>query len=346
MTTPRFSIIVPVYNTEAFLSACVESVLRQGGSDYELLLADDGSTDGCGALCDNYAQRCAPAVRTIHWPNAGLLMTRRRALAEARGEYVLFLDSDDCLAEGALDALRAILLREEPDIILYRWLRIDENGSPTDDVSEHLFPEGPISRTRVLSRAAETEALNSLCLKLIRRTLFDTDADYAPCAAVTNGEDLLQSLPVIQAAERFYYTSSALYLYRLNSASITNASRKGNYLYLKLVRQRLLDVLEAEGLATDASLLAFFRVSCSRLLALMNAAASASEDGIEPMLRSLLDCPVVYRMRPYVLRFSMSLYLRLTVSAYLRGHLRLSLLMLRFRSAVFRLLDALRGGGA
>lgn len=341
--TPLFSIIVPVYNVEAFLPACVDSVLRQSGSDYEIILFDDGSTDGSGALCDDYSRRNAPCVRTFHRPNAGLLMTRRNALAEARGRYVMFLDSDDCLAPEALGALRAVVQREQPDIILYRWRRIEMDGSLTDDESELLFSEGPVGRAAVLSRMAQTEALNSLCIKLARRELFDTDVDYTPCADVTNGEDLLQSIPVVTAAERLYYLPDTLYLYRLNTGSMTYVTLRGNYRYLMFVRQRLLNTLEREGLDTRENLEPFFWICWRRLFVLLDAAARRAEPVYETLLCSLRTAPIIDRMCAFVHVLPVSSYEKIAFFVYRRGGLPLTLWMLRFRSCVTRLLDRMRG---
>ena len=91
-----FSVCIPVYNTSKYLDECLASVLCQTEKDYEIVLVDDGSTDGSGALCDRYAARY-PHIRVIHKENEGLMMTRRRGFQEALGDYFICLDSDDAL---------------------------------------------------------------------------------------------------------------------------------------------------------------------------------------------------------------------------------------------------------
>ena len=94
---PSVSVIVPVYQAEAFLTACADSVLAQTFSDWELLLIDDGCTDGSPALCDALAARDS-RVRAFHkHPNAGVSEARNTGLREARGESIAFLDADDAL---------------------------------------------------------------------------------------------------------------------------------------------------------------------------------------------------------------------------------------------------------
>ena len=92
--TPFFSVIIPIYNVEPYLRECVDHVLAQSFRDLEVILVDDGSPDGCGDICDAYAQ-ADPRVRVIHKPNGGLSDARNAGLRIAVGAYILFLDSDD-----------------------------------------------------------------------------------------------------------------------------------------------------------------------------------------------------------------------------------------------------------
>jgi glycosyltransferase involved in cell wall biosynthesis len=88
------SIIVPVYNTEKYLDQCIQSILSQTYTDFELLLIDDGSTDSSGAICDRYAEQDS-RVRVFHKPNGGVSSARNLGLDNAKGEWVTFCDSDD-----------------------------------------------------------------------------------------------------------------------------------------------------------------------------------------------------------------------------------------------------------
>ena len=89
-----FSIIVPIYKVEKFLNRCVDSILAQSFTDFEVILVDDGSPDGCGAICDAYADR-DPRVRVIHKPNGGLVSARNAGIFAARGDYICYVDGDD-----------------------------------------------------------------------------------------------------------------------------------------------------------------------------------------------------------------------------------------------------------
>lgn len=101
---PLISIIVPVYRAEKYLPACIESILRQSLSDFELFLVDDGSPDRSGAMCDTYSEK-DPRIQVIHKENGGVSSARNTGLAYARGTYVVFVDSDDHLGENYLKNL-------------------------------------------------------------------------------------------------------------------------------------------------------------------------------------------------------------------------------------------------
>ena len=92
-----FSVIVPVYNVEEYLSKCIESVLGQTYTQFELILVNDGSTDNCGKICDEYAAKDR-RIRVVHKENGGLVSARQKGAGEATGDYVCCLDGDDWLA--------------------------------------------------------------------------------------------------------------------------------------------------------------------------------------------------------------------------------------------------------
>ena len=97
----KISFIIPVYNCKAYLPACVESIRAVNVADYEILLIDDGSTDGSGIVCDELAERF-PEIRVVHQANAGASAARNRGIQEATGELILFIDADDSIDSIAL----------------------------------------------------------------------------------------------------------------------------------------------------------------------------------------------------------------------------------------------------
>ena len=100
----KLSIIIPVYRTQNTLQRCLESILCQSFTDYEIILVDDGSPDNCPYLCDEYTQKDA-RIKVIHKENGGLSDARNIGIQQAQGEYITFIDSDDTIKNGTLSAL-------------------------------------------------------------------------------------------------------------------------------------------------------------------------------------------------------------------------------------------------
>jgi glycosyltransferase involved in cell wall biosynthesis len=122
-SAPRFSIVVPAYNVAPYLASCLDSLIAQGGGDFEIILVNDSSTDETGAIADRFAEQYT-CLRVIHAPvNAGVSAARNRALDAARGKYVVFVDGDDRLLEGALSGVRSHLeLHGDADILVCRFV--------------------------------------------------------------------------------------------------------------------------------------------------------------------------------------------------------------------------------
>ena len=123
----KLSIIIPIYNVEAYLPGCLDSVLDPDSTDYEIIAVNDGSTDASGQIARDYAARYPKLLRLLEQPNGGLGCARNTGLKHAQGEYVLFLDSDDSLAPGALpEILQA--LDTGCDVIFFDFTTVDEAG--------------------------------------------------------------------------------------------------------------------------------------------------------------------------------------------------------------------------
>ena len=148
------SVIIPVYKVEKYLDKCVESVVGQTYSDLEIILVDDGSPDGCSAMCDAWAEKDG-RIKVIHKPNGGLSSARNAGLVKASGEYVFFLDSDDTISANCIELLADAVRHDNSDICIANVARIDENGKPIkallfdsdmllskDDVFEDIAKKG------------------------------------------------------------------------------------------------------------------------------------------------------------------------------------------------------------
>ncbi len=224
ISVPKISVIVPVYNVEAYLDRCIESVLAQTFTDYELLLVDDGSTDGSGAICARYAGEYPSLVRTLTQRNAGQGIARSAGIAAARGEYLFFLDSDDYIAPDALGELYALAEAKRADLILFGLQYVSESGA----YLEKLLPNSP--QDTVFSLDSRPELLlemPSVCTKLVRRALFTEHNLSFPREWY---EDLRVSAKLYAIAQNVVCTGKAFYFYFMRSGSTmrnTNAERNG-----------------------------------------------------------------------------------------------------------------------
>lgn len=130
----RFSIIIPIYNTESYLAACLDSAVNQQYDDYEVVCVDDGSTDGSAEILQHYASQ-HPHIRTIRQENRGIGSARNAGLQAARGDYILFLDSDDWLEADSLQVLSQHT--SQNDIVCFgghRYFNYQQHYEPADPI--------------------------------------------------------------------------------------------------------------------------------------------------------------------------------------------------------------------
>ena len=121
---PKFSVIVPVYNVEKYLGQCIQSILNQTFQDYELILVNDGSTDASGHICDEYSN-VHEKIKVIHKKNGGCSEARNTGLAVAKGNYIIFVDSDDYIEKYALETFNdAISNSYSPDVLITRLRQV------------------------------------------------------------------------------------------------------------------------------------------------------------------------------------------------------------------------------
>lgn len=126
MVSPKISIIVPVYNAERYLNRCIDSILAQSFTNFELLLINDGSLDRSGEICDLYAQRDS-RIRVYHKRNAGVSSARNWGLSNATGEWVIFLDSDDWIEKECIDSCMTVI-SQFPDLDIIRFAYYKETN--------------------------------------------------------------------------------------------------------------------------------------------------------------------------------------------------------------------------
>ena len=219
----RFSVIIPVYNTELYLKGCIESLLLQSYDNFEIILIDDGSTDSSGLICDEYVKRYPYKIKCIHKDNEGLLMTRLRGYKEAVGDYILNLDSDDEFRLDALSILDSCITKTDSDLILFQ-ASIDNNYTELWPNSRLELESGTVLAPSFLKKLiCSGPSINNMAFKCAKKSLFVNIQKLSVYSGMNNEEDLMQSLQLIDKCKKPFYIAEMLYYYRqTNTTSISN----------------------------------------------------------------------------------------------------------------------------
>lgn len=207
------SVIVPVYNVEPYLRQCIDSILAQTYTDFELILVDDGSTDNCGAICDECAKH-DDRIRVIHQENGGVSAARNTGIDAARGDYIAFVDSDDVVSSLYLRTLFRLIDENGADISVCMTQNFQENVSPSESSGKTCILSG---REACLSIYHFSGILwVSACAKLYKSELFV--GIRFPVGYIHEDQAIIPKL--LYNAKRVAITQDKLYGYRQSRGSI------------------------------------------------------------------------------------------------------------------------------
>lgn len=214
------SVIIPVYNQIQYLKDCIDSIVHQLTDDVEVLLIDDGSNDGSELLCDKF-QNLNDNIRTIHKSNGGLSSARNEGMKNAKGRYLLFLDSDDELAKNAVEVLKENIKKFSPEMVLYRCTYKKNDRY-------RLIGTGnvrKINQSTALELLVTNKIGNQICFKAYKRELFER----IEFPEGRNYEDMATFYRLLLKSEKIIMIDSSLYIYNLmNSSSITQTISEKN----------------------------------------------------------------------------------------------------------------------
>ena len=222
MSKPFISVVVPVYNVEHELSRCVDSILVQSYANIEVILVDDGSTDGCPSMCDAY-EKMVSRVRVIHKSNGGLSSARNAGLSCATGEWILYVDSDDYILNDSCERLIAVGAKYDCDIVSADAIR-EFNGGQEYMVHGSLADgECYPSRDFILKTVKPGEWYAPACFNLYKRSfLIENNLFFVEGLL---HEDLEMQPRVFLAAKTVAYCAYPFYRYVDRASSIMNASK-------------------------------------------------------------------------------------------------------------------------
>lgn len=223
----KLSIIVPVYKVRRHLQRCIESILQQTYTDYELILVDDGSPDSSGAICDRYAQEC-DKVRVIHKKNGGLSSARNAGISAAKGEYITFVDGDDAVASGTY-YYNMNILRNNPDVDILEYPIHKYYESPRSKIIS-FKPEKVSGNERIFKDWVKRQGYEHCfaCNKIYRADLFM----FVRYPEGEVFEDTLVTPILFSSSENVYYSDCGFYYYYDNDSSISNTHSFASYKFL------------------------------------------------------------------------------------------------------------------
>ncbi|MCI8505909.1 MAG: glycosyltransferase [Lachnospiraceae bacterium] len=238
---PMVSIIVPIYNAEKYLFHCIESVLNQTYKNIEVILVDDGSSDNSLKICMEYS-KADERIRIIQGSHQGVVLARKRGVKEAKGEYCIFVDSDDWIDKYLLESTVPMTEGGSVDIVNYNLCSVDNSGVRR---WKYTVPEGRYKKESLKGIYGKMifdfqygcpGLIQSLCTKLIRKEVLWSclkDVDQR----ITLGEDAAVAYPMMLRAEKVVVLHKAFYFYRIRPESMCHSTDDEIFAKVSLFQQ-------------------------------------------------------------------------------------------------------------
>ena len=251
------SVVLPIYNVEKYLRRCLDSVVNQTYKNLEILLINDGSTDNCLKICEEYAELDS-RVQVINKKNAGLGMARNTGIDYAKGEYICFFDSDDYIELNTIEKLYKIIVSEQPEIVCYGFNKVNGEGKITEknipqigkivfensDVISKFLPnlisENPQNGKASNLNMSAWAAIYSM--KLIK----ENDWKFVSEREIIS-EDVYSLLSLYKNVKKVAILEEALYYYCENDTSLTNIYRKDRYEKIEYCYKRCVELCRKIG---------------------------------------------------------------------------------------------------
>lgn len=221
----KFSVLIPVYNTEKYLEKCLQSVLNQTYQNFEIVIVDDGSTDNSSMICDKYRDIYSDKIIVIHKANQGLISARRVGIDNANGDYCIFVDSDDYIKENLLCELSRVLNKDETiDLLIYSFNYVQDNKIVKQ--FHRIEQDGAVwndsNRKEIIEKLLYSNDVTPIWIKAVKTTFLKSDStNYSQFYKKNMAEDYLQSLFLISNAKKIVFFYLPLYCYNYNDLSIS-----------------------------------------------------------------------------------------------------------------------------
>lgn len=224
----QFSVILPIYNVEKYLSECIDSILCQTYSDFELILVDDGSKDSSGRICDEYSQKDS-RIKVLHKENGGLSDARNFGTERASGDYIVYIDSDDYVVSTEfLSDLSEKIANTHSDVVLYKYSKFFDDSKTLADCTFSLsFAEEINDPDELLYELVKHDAYYGMAwIKAFRRELVEKNGIKFEKGLL--GEDMDWYFDVVLCAKTYAAIDKSYIAYRQRGGSITSSHKLKN----------------------------------------------------------------------------------------------------------------------
>lgn len=307
--SPWLSVVIPIYNAKRFLKKCIRSILTQSFRDYELLLIDDGSTDGSETICRRFAEE-DPRVRYYRKENGGCFQSRLYGIERARGEYILNCDADDYyLTSDAFQILRDRTLQYPCKAYQFGCTHVYNHlkGITRPIPPEPLRCDGAEFSTRdypilLCSVWKDSRLYLNIWSKLFHRSLLKKLPDADAAIRVFNGEDIILNLHLLENVDAFVFLPDVLYAYRQMGAS--KRPREGELLDSSLLKEyqfRFFSRWKPHEREAEVLEHLYSSIASRIYLFTVNGLGRFREDKLAALLLQAVEYPVYRQARQYYL---------------------------------------------
>lgn len=218
MYNPKISVIIPVYNVEKYIKRCLDSLLRQTFKDFEVVVVNDATPDQSMMIVEDFSKKREQVTIVEHEKNMGLMWTRRTGYQAAKGDYFVFLDSDDWLPDNALEIFQKEIIKTNADIVCGAYTIMNDEGPV--NIKQNQLNYGNTSEA-VCKSMLKNEFSHCIWGKIFNADLFRL-YKYDTFKNFTNGEDGLLFYQLLQNAKQIVSLPESVYFYYRNLMSSTN----------------------------------------------------------------------------------------------------------------------------
>lgn len=313
-----FSVIVPIYNKEKYIKYCIESVINQTCSDWELILIDDGSTDKSKEICNDIIKN-NDRIHYFYWNNHGIILSRQKGIELANGKYILHLDADDYWEPNLLERVKERIEQNSCDILLFRHREVYINHTIKD--MPLILPQDALLdyTQKDIFIDIIIEGQPSLCTKAFRAEIVKKDVHkYDKWKKVKLDEDTLQVITPICRAKSLYVLNDILYNYRIEDNTMSHGYNKDNLFDNLTVISAQLDVLESFGYATEERVKkcyhAFLHAFGCRIRELFAAKISSTER--KEIISQIFRSDIYNSIKKYETRENIDIYAFIIIKAF------------------------------